>query len=135
MANPYSSSVFLSRELLILRLHHSGRDVAGQDQQAIPEGRRLSRLQREFQFLLAVAEDLLAERVGRKQAVAARVPVSRIAGILRMIEHHERNLFFADLACEGDPSPASWSSRLTSPLRLLMPAARRPSFPGWITRA
>src|SRR5262245_14455013 len=57
-------------------------------------------LEREVQLLAPVAEHLLAERVRREQPVAARVPVRRMAWILRVIDDRDRDRLLADPAGE-----------------------------------
>src|SRR5947207_13288292 len=59
---------------------------------AVAERRRLPWLQREVHGLASFTEDLLSERVGGEQPVAARVPVGREAGIPRMIDDRDRDL-------------------------------------------
>src|SRR3989442_15105455 len=71
----------------------------------MPERHPLLRLKREVQFLLAVTEHLMAERVGREQSVAARVPIGRITHVLRMIEDGKRDGFLAHFACQHRPAP------------------------------
>src|SRR5208337_49597 len=57
---------------------------------AITEGRRLALLQRGFQRRLLGIERVSAQRIRGKKSIAARVPVSRITNISRMIEDCNR---------------------------------------------
>ena len=81
-----------------------GRGWTRQDQQTIPKGYGLLWFQREVQFLFAVAENLLAERIGGEQAIAARVPVSRKAGVPGMIQDDQRDGFLTDLTRQHGPT-------------------------------
>src|SRR5271168_1709706 len=60
--------------------------------------------QREIQLFLAVAENFLAQRIGGKKTVAARVPIRRKARIGRMIQDCDGDTLVADFAAEIAPA-------------------------------
>src|SRR6185436_12251232 len=68
-------SLHLGDEPLLLFINLCTGCRPRQDQQAMPERHTLLRLEREIQFLLAVAEHFLSEWIRRKQSIATRVPV------------------------------------------------------------
>src|SRR5882672_749607 len=83
------------QELLIERFGLLFGQLAGVDQHAEAEGRFLSRLQRVIQRRRAFGEFFRAEGIRREEAVAARVPVSRIGRILRVIEDGDHHILIA----------------------------------------
>src|ERR671930_750717 len=94
------------RESLLRAIETIRRDAAVDHQDAVPERRGLSGLQRGVQRLLAVAERLLPQRIRREQAVAARVPVGGIARIARMIEDGDADGRVADFSAQHAPAAA-----------------------------
>src|SRR5256885_6661399 len=80
------------------------------DQDAVAEGSAGIGGQREIQLLLAIAENLLAERVGGEKAVAAGVPVCGKAGIGRVIQDGDGDGLVGDETAEIDRK----STRLNS---------------------
>src|SRR5712692_2753145 len=70
------------------------------DQDAVAEGYAGIRGKREMQLFLTNAEDFLAERVGGKKAVAARVPIGGKAGIGGVIENGDGHRFVTDQTAE-----------------------------------
>src|SRR5262245_10654893 len=99
-------SVSLLCEGLRLALRALLRERAGEHEQAVAEGRARFRRELEVQRLLAVAERRLPERVRGEEAVAARVPVGRVAGVLRVVEHQQHDVLALDLARERAPAAA-----------------------------
>src|SRR2546421_11295571 len=76
------------------------------DQDAVAEGSAGIGGQREIQLLLAIAENLLAERVGGEKAVAAGVPVCGKAGIGRVIQDGDGDGLVGDETAEIAPAAA-----------------------------
>ena len=78
----------LLRERLRLALDALAVTAPAEDQHAVLEGDGLAGLERVVEVLRLV-ELLVAERIGREQPVAARVPVRRVADVRRMVEDRD----------------------------------------------
>src|SRR5207253_3611941 len=85
-----------------------GRGDFWEDEDAVAECGALVGLQGEVQgWSFVVGEDFGGKRVGGKQAVAARVPVSGVTGIFRMIEDGDGDGIVAYFGGENAPAAAS----------------------------
>ena len=70
------------------------------------KGCTLSLIHREAEFRRFGVEDMLPQRIGRKQSIAARMPVRGVIWILWMVEDGDGDHMAAGVPGEGAPAAA-----------------------------
>src|SRR5271169_4486249 len=101
-----SESMIRRDELLVSRFRGFGCEDRRRDQNAITKSHAHMRSEREIQLLFAITEDFLTKRICGEKPIAARVPISGKAGILRVIENRDRHRFVAHQPAQIAPASA-----------------------------